>query len=105
MESFLEVGLPTKSSLLAEFARRAESRGYLVLDGRAAEFEQDVPFARVIDAPEYPGTLDPVFLRALDDAAVQELAEVFPALSRFVVLLSPRRSDAERYGFHHYAWR
>jgi predicted ATPase len=33
-----------KSRLLAELGRRAQDRGYLALDGRAAEFEQDVPF-------------------------------------------------------------
>ena len=35
-----------KSRLLLELARRAKARGFLVLAGRAAEFEQDLPFAR-----------------------------------------------------------
>src|SRR5947209_8789952 len=91
-----------KSRLLAEIANRAGASGYLVLDGRAAEFEQDVPFALIIDAMnDYLGTLDPAFLRTLDDAAVQELAEVFPGLSRLVARPPGRRPDPERYRFHY----
>jgi DNA-binding CsgD family transcriptional regulator/tetratricopeptide (TPR) repeat protein len=91
-----------KSRLLAELAHRAEATGYLVLDGRAAEFEQDVPFALIIDAlNDYLATLEPAFLRAVDDAAVQELAEVFPALSRFVAQPPGQRSAPERYRFHY----
>lgn len=91
-----------KSRLLAELAHRAESTGCLVLDGRAAEFEQDVPFALIIDAlNDYLGTLEPAFLRGLDDAAVQELAEVLPALSRLEAEPPGRRPDPERYRFHY----
>jgi hypothetical protein len=36
--------------LLAELARRAAKRGFLVLDGRAAEFEHDIPFGLIVDA-------------------------------------------------------
>src|ERR1700759_3123419 len=36
-----------KSRLLTELCRRGEARGYLVLDGRAAEFERDIPFGVV----------------------------------------------------------
>ena len=39
-----------KSRLLAELRGRAVRRGYLVLDGRAAEFELDVPFGLILDA-------------------------------------------------------
>jgi DNA-binding CsgD family transcriptional regulator len=39
-----------KSRLLLELARRAEARGYLVVAGRAAEFEQDLPFAVLREA-------------------------------------------------------
>ena len=39
-----------KSRLLAELGRRAEEQGFLVLEGRAAEFEQDIPFGVLVDA-------------------------------------------------------
>ena len=39
-----------KSRLLAELAGRAAARGHLVLGGRAAELERDVPFALWVDA-------------------------------------------------------
>jgi ATP/maltotriose-dependent transcriptional regulator MalT len=34
-----------KTALLAELARRADARGWLVLEGRGTEFERDEPFA------------------------------------------------------------
>ena len=49
-----------KSRLLGELCRRGEERGYLVLDGRAAEFERDIPFGLVVDAlNDYLGSLEP----------------------------------------------
>jgi DNA-binding CsgD family transcriptional regulator/tetratricopeptide (TPR) repeat protein len=39
-----------KSGLLREFSRRAAARGAAVLEGRASEFEQAVPFAPFLDA-------------------------------------------------------
>jgi predicted ATPase len=39
-----------KTRLLAELCVRAERRDWLVLDGRAAEFERDIPFGVVVDA-------------------------------------------------------
>ena len=49
-----------KSRLLLELVRRARARGYLVLAGRAAEFEQDLPFAVLRDAcNDYLGSIDP----------------------------------------------
>jgi predicted ATPase len=48
-----------KSRLLLELARRAQARGFLVLAGRAAEFEQDLPFAVLRDAcNDYLGSID-----------------------------------------------
>jgi DNA-binding CsgD family transcriptional regulator len=91
-----------KSRLLSELAHRAEQRGHLVLDGRAAEFEQDVPFGLIIDAlNDSLGTLEPAFVRALEDGTVQELAAVFPSLSGSAVELSPRRVGGDRYRFHY----
>src|SRR4051794_26973545 len=42
-----------KSRLLGETAALAEANGQLVLRGRAAEFEQDLPFAAFVDALEH----------------------------------------------------
>ena len=78
-----------KTRLLAELGIRAEQRGWLVLDGRAAEFERDVPFGVIVDAlNDYLGGLERHVLRSLDDDALAELASVFP--------LSPRTRTAPR---------
>src|SRR6201996_6940420 len=91
-----------KSCLLAELARRAEGRRHLALVGRAAEFEQDLPFGLIIDAlNDYLGTLEPATLRALEDRTVQELAAVFPSLSELSVDVSGSRVAADRYRFHY----
>jgi hypothetical protein len=39
-----------KTHVLAELVRRAEHRGCLVLEGGAAEYEEELPFGVVIDA-------------------------------------------------------
>jgi predicted ATPase len=53
-----------KSRLVSELAGRAERRGYLVLGGRAAEFERDVPFGLIVEAlNDYLGGLDAALLR------------------------------------------
>src|SRR3954470_9509402 len=41
-----------KTRLLGELTRHAEEAGHLVLTGRAAEFERDVPYALWVDALE-----------------------------------------------------
>ena len=54
-----------------------------MLDGRAAEFERDIPFGLIVDAlNDYFGSLEPVVLRALDEDVPRELADIFPALPR-----------------------
>jgi DNA-binding NarL/FixJ family response regulator len=91
-----------KSRLLAELCRRGEDRGYLVLDGRAAEFERDIPFGLIVDAlNDYLGSLEPALLRALDEGLLAELASVFPSVPRWD-RDPPRRDDhAERYRLHY----
>ena len=91
-----------KSRLMAEICRRGEDRGYLVLDGRAAEFERDIPFGLIVDAlNDYLGSLEPALLRALDEGLLAELASVFPSLPRYD-RIEPRREDnAERYRLHY----
>lgn len=87
-----------KSRLLSELAVRAEGRGYLVLDGRAAESERDVPFGVVVDAlNDYLGSLEPALVRSLDDATARELASIFPALGSLGSELGIRGLGADRY--------
>ena len=91
-----------KSRLLAELCRRGEDRGYLVLDGRAAEFERDVPFGPIVDAlNDYLGSLAPAVLRALDDELLAELGSVFPSLARHGVTESARADGIGRYRVHY----
>ena len=91
-----------KSRLLLELCRRAEDRGYLVLNGRAAEFERDIPFGLMVDAlNDYFGSLEPAVLRALDDDVPQELAAIFPALPRDPDSAASRGEGAERYRLHY----
>ena len=78
-----------KSRLLAELCRRGEDRGYLVLEGRAAEFERDIPFGLIVDAlNDYLASLEPAILRSLDDDALSEIASILPSLPR------PQSSDS-----------
>lgn len=87
-----------KSSLLSELAARAVARGCLVLGGRAAEFERDVPFGLIADAlNDYLGSLESSFLRGLDERTLGELASIFPALSGFVSELEPGDMPGDRY--------
>jgi DNA-binding NarL/FixJ family response regulator len=80
-----------KTRLLADFARRADRRGCLVLSGSASELEGDLPFWVFVEAlDDYvrslpPGTLGPE-LRA-------ELARVLPGNA-------PAALEAERYRAH-----
>src|SRR5215212_4800191 len=72
-----------KTRLLAELARRADDRGLLVLAGRAAEQERDLPFWVFVDAlDEYVEGLEPRVLASLDEDLRVELAHVLPSLSR-----------------------
>lgn len=72
-----------KSRLLAEAAGRADQRGFLVLEGTASEFEEDVAFAVFADAlDDYLVGLDGRGLERLEPAALAHLAAVVPALER-----------------------
>ena len=91
-----------KSRLLAELCRRGEDRGYLVLDGRAAEFERDIPFGLIVDAlNDYLGSLEPALLRALDEGLLAELASVFPSVPRYDGVGARLEDTAERYRLHY----
>ena len=91
-----------KSRLLAELHERAQARGFLVLYGRAAEFELDVPFGVLLDAfNAYLGTLEPAFLQSLGAETLGELAAVFPSLAASVDVLPTPRLQTERYRIHY----
>ncbi len=92
-----------KSRLLAELCRRGEDRGYLVLEGRAAEFERDIPFGLIVDAlNDYLASLDPAMLRALDEDALSEIGSILPSLPRPQSSGSrPPGEGAERYRLHY----
>ena len=89
-----------KTRLLAEFGDRVEADGVLVLGGRGAEQERDLPFWVFVDAlDDYIQGLEPRRLRGLDDEVRAELGQVFPSLSTFV---TGGRStlQVERYRMH-----
>lgn len=86
-----------KSCLLAELRDRAETRGFTVADGRAAELERDLPFGVFVDALDERLTGDG--LAGLVGDRATELAAVFPSLQG---LSTPgtRLLAAERYRAH-----
>ena len=92
-----------KSRLLAELCHRGEERGYLVLEGRAAEFERDIPFGLIVDAlNDYLASLEPAMLRALDEDALSEIASILPSLPRPESSGSRAPAEgAERYRLHY----
>lgn len=70
-----------KTSLLADLARRANERQCLVLEGSAAEFEQELPFGVVIDALDaYVASLDRHAVDRLAADGLDDLADVLPSL-------------------------
>ena len=75
-----------KSRLLGELAARASARGHLVLAGRAAELEHDVPFAL------WAETIDAYVGAEMPDGDVAELAVALPAAAGAV----PRSVERHR---------
>ena len=92
-----------KSRLLLELARRAKARGFLVLAGRAAEFEQDLPFAVLRDAcDDYLGSIDRRLRLSLRAETLSELAAVFPSLAGGVGTPASRQGvGGDRYRTHY----
>ena len=69
-----------KSRLLKELCVTARDRGHLVLSGRAAEFEGELPFGAFVDAlDDWLCGLQTARLTALAGGLAAELAVVFPA--------------------------
>jgi predicted ATPase/DNA-binding CsgD family transcriptional regulator len=87
-----------KSALLEEAAAAAERAGLLVLLGRAAEHEGEVPFALVVDAlDEHAGTLH----AARVGSAGEELAGVLPSIaSEGPGAVPPAASAGDRLRYH-----
>jgi ATP/maltotriose-dependent transcriptional regulator MalT len=91
-----------KSHLLAEACRRAEGRGFLVLDGRAAEFEQDMPFGVIVDAlNDHVDSLGPAVLQGLETDTLDELASILPSLSGLASERTIATSGRQRYRVHY----
>lgn len=71
-----------KTRLLLELADAAERRGMLPLWGRAAEFEQEMPFGAVIDAlDDRLETLAKELPERVGEQSAALLSAVFPAMS------------------------
>ena len=70
-----------KTRLLDELCARADDHGHLVLSGRAAEMEQDLPFAVIVDAlGDYAASLGSDGLERLIGGQAEELAPVAPGV-------------------------
>ena len=68
-----------KSHLLRELREEALGRGMLVLSGRAADFERELPYGALVDALDaHLDELDASRLRGLDG---EQLGGIFPALA------------------------
>ncbi|HUO69285.1 MAG TPA: AAA family ATPase [Solirubrobacteraceae bacterium] len=77
-----------------------DDRGHLVLSGRAAEMEQDLPFAVVIDAiGDYPASLGGDRLKRMIGAQAEELAPVVPGVDGLGAGSASRLHD-ERFRTH-----
>jgi DNA-binding CsgD family transcriptional regulator len=72
-----------KSRLLGELGRRAAERGHLVVAGRAAELERDVPFALWVEAfDDHVARVWGEALGGLGDERLADLAVALPAVRR-----------------------
>ncbi len=86
-----------KSALLAAAGEEAEKAGLLVLHGRAAEHERDVPFGAVIDAlDDHVAGFSP---RRLQDLG-PDLAAVLPSVADHVDGPGFADGAAERFRYH-----
>src|SRR3954452_13907270 len=89
-----------KTRLLAELGELAEERKYLVLSGRGAELERDLPFGPFVDAlDDYLGSLSPSLFERLGEDTAAELAAISPSIP---VSAGPPASgpQAERFRAH-----
>lgn len=86
-----------KSRLLRELCEGAQGRGHLVLSGRAAEFEAELPFGVFGDAlDDWLVRLEPERLEVLAGDLAGELAVVLPAFDALASNRLPELAE-ERY--------
>lgn len=86
-----------KSALLAAAAEQAAARGWTVVQGRAAEFERDLPFALLADALDARlAELDRPRLTRLGVERVDELAAMFPSLAHLAPDAPALQADRHR---------
>src|SRR5919197_1598103 len=89
-----------KTRLLDELQSRADAQGDLVLGGRAAELERELPFAVWVDAlADYAGSLGADRLERLVGEQASELAPVAPGVEGLAGAPGGRLQD-ERYRTH-----
>jgi DNA-binding CsgD family transcriptional regulator len=89
-----------KTSLVDELCAQADALGHLVLCGRAAELEQDLPFAVAVDAlGDYAASLGADRLERLIGNQAAELAPVVPGLDGLAGAATGRLQD-ERFQTH-----
>jgi predicted ATPase len=89
-----------KTRLLAELCRRAADEGHLVLEGRAAEYEQQLPLGMFVDALDpYVATLGQKLRTGLGPETMRELGHVLPSLAG--PDSGPGALQDERYRGHH----
>jgi ATP/maltotriose-dependent transcriptional regulator MalT len=89
-----------KTALLGEIAARAGAAGMLVLSGRAAEHERELPFGLATDAlDDHAATIHPRRLESLGATREAELAAVLPSVAQHVA--PAVASPAERFRYHH----
>jgi len=90
-----------KSRLLDEIEHVARERGWLVLGGRAAEFEGQLPFGVIVDAFDaYLRTLDQHDVARLALDRLGALASIFPALDDLGDAVEYPVSSVERFRIH-----
>lgn len=95
-----------KTFLLRRLCEVASARGALVLAGRGAELERDVPFGLLVDAcDDHLRSLNECRLATLCGHQASELAPVFPALAGLERPVLAHSGRAARDGLHDERYR
>jgi DNA-binding NarL/FixJ family response regulator len=90
-----------KTALLEALAERADRDGWVVLWGRASEYERATPFGPVVDAlDDFVAALAPTRLRRLGADALGELGSVLPAVRGHVDGADRGGGSGERFLAH-----
>ncbi|WP_159850977.1 helix-turn-helix transcriptional regulator [Nocardia sp. CY41] len=90
-----------KTRLMAELGRRAAAAGYTVVEGRATELENTIPFGLVVEAlNDHVLALGNRAIRGLRPDTIADLALVLPAISKISAARPSQRLAAERYEYH-----